>query len=165
MSVILLIGLGVAALAALVVACWPLIKDFLNGPVRDFLEKTFGQDKCKWYGNFIAWCDGKAGISSLRRLAKMCWKKFKDTVLRINSVYKKNPDGSYTKRTESRLRKDEKTAWRIVTEETIGWEYLPSAVREEMIKRRTNEGEIDDMAIVQKKVDERAKEDGIELVA
>ena len=161
MIALLFIG---AALAALAVACWPRLLEFLNGPVRDLLEKCFGAAKCEWYSNFLSWCDKKCAVP-IRRTVKMQWKKFKDTVLRIKSVYRKNPGGSYTKQNETILRTGAETARRIVTEETIGYEDLPNEVREAMIKRRTKVGELDERALVAEKVRQRAEEDGIELTA
>lgn len=160
MIISLVVILGVAALLA---ACWKLVLEFLNGPVRDLLERLFGAEKCEWYGKFLSWCDKK--VSAARRIVKMHWAKFRDTVLKINSTYTQNEDGTYTKRTETIVRKDEKSAKRVVTEETVGWEYLPDAVRAEMIKRRTNVGKIDDRELVAEKVRQRAEEERIELSA
>ncbi len=160
---LLLTGLGAAALAAMAIACWNLIREFLVHIVGKLLVRCFGEEKCGWYFNFLSWCDKK--VSAARRIVKMHWAKFRDTVLTINSTYTRNEDGTYSKRTESIVRKDEKTATRHVTEETVGWEYLPDAVREEMIKRRTNVGEIDDRALLAEKVRQRAEEDGIALTA
>ncbi len=160
MIISLVVIFGVAVLLA---ACWKFVLEFLNGPVRDLLEGLFGAKKCEWYGAFLSWCDKK--VSTARRIVKMQWRKFRDTVLKINSTYTRNEDGSYTKRTETIVRKDEKSAKRVYTEETVGWEYLPDAVREELIKRRTNAGEIDDRELVAEKVRQRAGEEGIELTA
>ena len=160
MIISLVVILGAAVLLA---ACWKFVLEFLNGPVRNLLEGLFGAEKCEWYVTFLSWCDKKA--SSARRIVKMQWRKFRDTVLKINSTYTKNEDGTYSKRTETIVRKDEKSAKRVITEETIDWAYLPNAVREEMIKRRTNVGEIDDRELVAEKVRQRAGEEGIELTA
>jgi hypothetical protein len=142
---------------------WKTILDFLNGPVRNRLEKCFGQEKCQWYVNFLEWCDNK--VTCAKRIVKMQWEKFKDTIWRIKSVYRKNPDGSYTKQNETILRTGAETARRIVTEETVGWEYLPNEVREEMLRRRTNEAELDERELVAEKVRQRAEEECIDLTA
>jgi hypothetical protein len=160
MIISMIVVLGAAVLLA---KYWKIILDFLNGPIRDLLEKTFGQDKCRWYVDFLQWCDNK--VTGAKRFVKMQWAKFKDTVLRIKSVYRKNEDGTYTKKNETILRTGEKTARRKVTEETIGWEYLPNEVRDEMLRRRTTEAELDERELVEEKVRQRAEEDGIELSA
>ncbi len=160
-ATLLLVGLGAAALAAMAIACWNAIREFLLGPVRDLLVKCFGAEKCEWYSNFLNWCDKK--VTTVRQLFKMQWAKFRETVLQPKSTYTKNADGTYTKRTESIVRTGPKQGRRVVTEETVGWEYLPDAVRDEMLKRRTNVGEIDDRELVAEKVRQRAEEDGIAL--
>ena len=95
----------------------------------------------------------------------MQWKKFRDTILRVNSIYEKNDDGTYTKKTETIVRASPTTAKRQIVEETIGWEYLPAAVRDEMLARRTKQAELDERELVAEKVRQRAEEDGIELSA
>ena len=159
MIISLIVILGAAAL---LVSCWKFILAFLNGPVRDLLEKCFGAEKCEWYSRFLIWCDKKS--TAVKRIVKMQWAKFKDTVLHVKSKYVKTGNG-YLKTTETLVRTGEKSARRIVSEEPIGWEDLPNGVREEMIKRRTNEGEIDDRELIAEKVRQRAAEDGIELIA
>lgn len=160
---LLLAGLGAAAMAAMAIACWNIIREFLNGPVRNLLEKLLGVKKCEWYANFLCWCDKKA--TPVRGVVKRQWRKFRDTVLYLKSKYTKNPDGTYTKEQETFVRIGPDKAHHIVTEETVDWEYLPDAVREEMLKRHTNTGEIEDRELVAEKVRQRAEEDGIELTA
>jgi hypothetical protein len=161
-ATLLLAGLGAAALAAMAIACWNAIREFLLGRVRDLLVKYFGAEKCEWYSNFLNWCDKKIAVP-VRQLVKMHWKKFRDTVLKIKSTYTKNADGTYTKVQETLVRTGPKQGRRVFTEETVGWEYLPDAVRDEMLKRRTNVGKIDDRELVAEKVRQRAEEDGIAL--
>ena len=149
----------------LVTKFWKYILAFLNGPVRDLLERLFGAKRCEWYVKFLQWADRQVAATS--RFIKMYWRKFKDTVIRIKSKYTKNPDGTYTKRTESLIREkpEEMTARRVVTEETVNWEYLPDEVRAEMMRQRTNEAMMDDRVVVDAKIRERAEEEGISLSA
>lgn len=155
--------IAVLGVAALLITFWNDIREFLNTVVRDFLEKIFGAGKCSWFVNFVQWCDHK--ITPIRRVVKMQWKKFRDTILRVNSIYEKNDDGTYTKKTETIVRASPTTAKRQIVEETIGWEYLPAAVRDEMLARRTKQAELDERELVAEKVRQRAEEDGIELSA
>lgn len=155
--------LAIIAVSALVPFCWKHILAFLNGPVRNLLERVFGADRCSWYVKFLQWADKKMTVT--HRILKMQWKKFRDTVLRVNSKYTKNENGTYTKTSESLVRTSPETGKRIVVEETIGWEYLPDSVREEMIRLRSKEAELDDKAVAEEKFRQRAEEDGIELSA
>ena len=153
----------IAVTAVLLVSLWPSILEFFNGPVRDLLERLFGADKCGWYTKFLNWLDGK--MCDIRKPVKKFWNKFKDTVISVKSRYVKNADGTYSKSTETIVRKNQTTAKRVVIEETVGWEYLPDSVREEMLTRRVKEAELDDRALVEEKYRKRAEEDGISLSA
>ena len=75
----------------------------------------------------------------------------------------KNDDGTYTKTSESIVRSSPTSGRRIVVEETVGWEYLPDSVRAEMVRQRTKEAELDDKAVAEGKIRQRAVEEGIEL--
>ena len=153
--------LAVVAVAALVPKIWKFILDFLNGPVRNLLEKIFGAEQCKWYVDFLTWADGK--MAATHRIIKMQWKKFEETILKVKSRYVKNDDGTYTKTSESIVRSSPTSGRRIVVEETVGWEYLPDSVRAEMVRQRTKEAELDDKAVAEGKIRQRAVEEGIEL--
>ena len=150
LTILLIVGA-----AALLSGLWKFILAFLNGPVRDLLERIFGADKCKWYSNFLVWCDKK--MTAPHRIIKMQWKKFKDTVVKVES--------KYTKNTESIVRTAPASGKRVVVEETVGWEYLPDSVRDEMIRQRANEAALDDRELVAEKVRQRAAEEGIVLEA
>lgn len=155
--------LAVVAVAALVSGFWQFILKFLNGPVRDLLVKMFGEERCQWYTNFLVWADKK--MTAPHRVIKMQWKKFKDTVLKVNSKYVDNGNGTYTKTSESIVRASPTSGKRVVVEETVGWEYLPDSVRAEMLRQRTKEAELNDKAVAEEKIRQRAVEDGIELTA
>jgi len=155
--------LTIVAVAALVSGFWKFILNFLNGAVRNLLEKIFGAARCKWYVNFLVWADKK--MTAPHRVIKMQWKKFRDTILKVNSKYVDNGNGTYTKRSESIVRASPTSGKRVVVEETVGWEYLPDKVRSEMLRQRTKEAELDDKAVAEEKIRQRAAEDGIELVA
>lgn len=163
MITLIIAGTAVAVTAAILISFWPKILEFFDGPVRNWVEGLLGADKCGWYTKFLSWLDNKMCV--VRRNVKMFWKKFKDTVISIKSRYVKKSDGTYSKSTETIIRKNQTTAKRVVVEETVEWEYLPNSVREEMIRRRANEAELDDRALVEEKYRERAKEDGISLSA
>ena len=158
LTILLIVGA-----AALLSGLWKFILAFLNGPVRDLLERIFGADKCKWYSNFLVWCDKQ--MTAPHRIIKMQWKKFKDTVVKVESKYTKNADGTYTKNTESIVRTGPASGKRVVVEETVGWKYLPDSVRDEMIRQRANEAALDDRELVAEKVRQRAAEEGIALEA
>lgn len=153
----------VLGVTVLLVSFWKRILDFLNGPVRDLLERVFGAKRCGWYVKFLQWCDDK--ITPVARTVKMYWKKFKDTVINLKSIWRKNPDGTYEKETTTTTRTpDPKMAKKItVVESNIPWQDVPTPVRNEMIARRTKEAELDERALVVEKVRERAEEEGIAL--
>ena len=155
--------LAVVAIAALVVTFWRYILEFLNTTVRDFLNKYIGEDKCRWYVDFLLWADEK--ITASNRVIKDWWHKFKDTVIKVQSRYHKNEDGTYTKQTESIVRVSPTSGKRVVVEETVGWEYLPRTVREEMVRLRTRDAELDDRAVTEEKLRQRATQEGIVLSA
>ena len=155
--------LAFVAIATLVSSLWRFILAFLNGPVRNLLEKTFGAAKCTWYVNFLQWADKK--MTAPHRVLKMQWRKFRDTILKSKSTYTDNGNGTYTKSSESIVRTSPTSGKRVVVEETVGWEYLPDSVRGEMIRQKTKEAELDDKAVAEEKIRERAMEDGIELTA
>ena len=153
--------LAVVAIVTLVSYFWGAVLDFLNGPVRDLLERMFGAEHCRWYVEFLLWADGR--MTGAHRGIKMLWKKFKDTIIKVKSTYSKNSDGTYKKTSESLVRASPTSAKRIVVEENVGWEYLPDSVREEMVRLRTKDAELDDKAVVEEKIRQRAVEDGIDL--
>lgn len=155
--------LAVLTAAALVPKFWRYILSFLNGPVRDLLERLFGADRCSWYVKFLQWADKKA--TAAHRVIKMAWRKFRDTVLHMKSIYHKNEDGTYTKTSETFVRESPTSARHVVVEEQIDWAYLPNSVRDEMIRLRTKDAELDDRAVVDEKIRQRAEEDGIQLSA
>lgn len=155
--------LSIVAAAALVSGLWRFILAFLNGPVRNLLEKTFGADKCTWYVNFLQWADKK--MTAPHRVLKMQWRKFRDTILRSKSTYVDNGNGTYTKTSETIVRTSPTSGKRVVVEENVGWEYLPDSVRAEMIRQRTKEAELDDKAVAEEKIRQRAAEESIELSA
>lgn len=155
--------LAIVAVASLVSGFWQFILQFLNGPVRDLLVKLFGEERCRWYSNFLVWADKK--MTAPHRVIKMQWKKFKDTILKVNSKYVDNGNGTYTKTSESIVRVSPTTGKRVVVEESVGWEYLPDSVRAEMLRLRTTEAELDDKAVAEEKFRQRAVEDGIALTA
>ena len=153
--------LSVVAVAVILSSFWKFILNFLNDSVRNLLEKIFGAEHCKWYVDFLTWADGK--MAAANRVVKMQWKKFKEHILKVKSNYVKNDDGTYTKTSESIVRSSPTSGRRIVVEETVGWAYLPNSVRAEMLRLRTKEAELDDKAVVEEKIRQRAVEDGIEL--
>ena len=63
--------LAVLTAAALVPKFWRYILSFLNGPVRNLLERLFGADHCSWYVKFLQWADKKA--TATHRIIKMAW--------------------------------------------------------------------------------------------
>lgn len=143
--------------AMLLVSFWNRIRDFLNGPCRDFLGRIFGAKTMGWYVKFVDFLDSKITVS--RRGAKEAWKKFRETVLRVKSKYIKNADGSYTKATETIVRMDAKTAKRQIIEEEVPYEDLPDEVRSEMIRQRTDVAELNDRDdVIQAKFNERLAE-------
>lgn len=155
--------LAIATAAALVSSLWRFILAFLNGPVRTLLEKTFGAEKCKWYSSFLQWADKQ--ITAQHRVVKMQWRKFRDTVLKSKSTYTDNGNGTYTKNSESIVRTSPTSGKRVVVEETVDWAYLPDSVRAEMIRLRTKEAELDDRAVAEEKIRQRAAEEAIELAS
>ena len=158
--------LSIAGIVTVLVAkLWKYILAFLNGPVRDLLERIFGAGRCAWYVKFLQWADRQ--LTAVDRFIKMYWRKVRDTILKVRSKYIKNDNGTYTKRTESVVRESPETTTcrRVVTEETVDWAYLPNEVRAEMMRQRTNEGVLDDRAIAAEKIRLRAEEEGITLSA
>ena len=155
--------LTIVTIAVLVSSLWRFILDFLNGPVRDLLERLFGADNCSWYVSFLQWADKQMTVP--HRIVKMQFRKFRDTILKVWSRYVKNDDGTYTKQTETIVRASPTSSKRIVVEETVGWEYLPDSVRGEMLRLRTKEAELDDKAVAEEKFRQRAEEEGIVLSA
>lgn len=155
--------LTIVGIAALVMSLWRFILDFLNGPVRDLLERILGSDHCEWYVSFLKWADRQMAVPN--RVVKMQWQKFKDTIVKVKSKYMNNGDGTYTKQTESIIRESPTKGRRVIVEESVDWSYLPNSVRAEMIRQRTNEAELDDKAVAEEKIRQRGLEEGIELVA
>lgn len=151
------------AIGTLVTLFWKYILDILNGPVRDLLEQTFGANSCGWYVSFLMWADQK--VTATRQVIKMQWQKFKDTIVKIKSVYRNNGNGKYTKTTETITRTGPTQGRRIVMEETVDWSCLPNSVRAEMIRQKSDAAELDVKAVAEEKIRQRGLEEGIELVA
>jgi hypothetical protein len=155
--------LTVVAVATLVASLWKYILAFLNGLVRDLLERIFGVEHCGWYVNFLQWADRQMAVP--HRIVKMQWRKFRDTVLKVQSKFVDNEDGTYTKRTDSLVRTSPTSGRRVVYEETIDWSCLPDSVRGEMLRLRTKEAELDDRIVTEERIRQRAEEEGLVLSA
>lgn len=161
MLVISITALGVALFATILLAFWPMVLKFFNGPIRNLLERILGQDKVSWYVKFLMWLDNKS-CSAIRNIESL-WQKFKNTVLRVKAIYTKNADGSYTKNTETILRNSPTTVTRTVHEEILSWEYLPDEVRNEMSRQRVDTAECDEREFVNQKARQRASEECIDM--
>ncbi len=152
--------LTVIGVAAALVAFWPHILKFLNGPLRDFAAKICGkavEDGNWWYVNFICWLDGK--LSFVRRAAKALCEKFKQLVLRSKTIYQKDESGHYVKTTVSVLKKDETTATRqTVKEEDVPYDELPAEVRKAMIAQNQDRAELDNLNVIEGRANQRLAE-------
>lgn len=146
--------LGVLTTTAIFAAFWNWIRDFLNGWLRDRLESLFGASKCEWYVSFVCWLDDR--VCATKVIARRWWNWFKSKVLRIKTNYRKTANG-YVKTTETITVKpeDENKAIRVVTEEEVPWENLPSSVRKEMIHQETDEAELDVTDVINQKAKEK----------
>lgn len=148
----LILVAGTLLAAFLVGKYWDYIKDFLNGPVRDFLEKVWGPENCDWYVKFVLWLDDIA-VAGIQLANKWC-ERFKNNVLMLKSTYKEAENGKYIKTHESIVAIDSRNAKRVITEEPVEYTDLPDDTRHEMIRQRSNEAEIDEREVVMKRYEE-----------
>lgn len=152
----LILVAGTLLAAFLVGKFWGYILNFLNGPVRDFLEKLLGPEKCDWYVKFLLWVDDK--ISAVIQLADEWCERFKNNVLMLKSTYKEvegSKGRTFIKTHESIVALDSLNAKRVVTEEIVGREELPDDTRHEMIRQRSNEAAIDERDVVMKRYENK----------
>jgi len=139
--------------AFLVGKYWSRIVDFLNGPVRDLIEKCFGVEQSTWYVDFVIWLDGKACpvISKVEDV----WRRFNEKVLKVRARYARRIDGGFAKTTETIVAVDAQRARRIVTEQYVDYEDLPDPVRHEMIRKATQNADLDIKEVVRQKMNDR----------
>lgn len=139
--------------AFLVGKYWSWIVDFLNGPVRDLVEKCLGVEKSVWYVDFVIWLDGKA-CPVISRIEDV-WRRFNQRVLKVRARYARCADGGFAKTTETVVAVDDKRARRVVTEEYVAYEDLPDPVRHEMIRKATQNADLDVKEVVRQKMNDR----------
>ena len=136
---------------------WTYIKDyFLNGALRDLMERIFGAENIDWYIGFVNWMDdaATAGI----RVAEAWYERFRYNVLKVDSTYSPSSTrGYYVNRRESVVAVDSENARHVITEETIPYRDLPAQVRHEMIRQRTESARLDEREVVCRRFEEEKK--------
>jgi hypothetical protein len=139
---------------------WNHIRDYLNGHFRDFIQEHFGFKWGEHLGNFLAWLDDR--MVSARNGAKKFIGFLKSRVFKINTTYKKiNPNTAVSKH-ESYVIMDDGRILCQTEEQEISYDELPHEIRHEMIRQKTTEAQIDEKALIEKKIQECAKEDNFE---
>ena len=131
---------------------WRHVFEFLNGTIRDLLEKLIGERRCQWYVRLLEWLDDK--VCATTRTVKNWWRRFKQNVLRIRSTYVIKGDTG-KKNTEVIIATSDTKARRIVTEETISRHDIPSAARHEMIRQRKHSAVVDEKEVAHQKLNQK----------
>lgn len=148
----LILVVGTLLAAFLVGKFWTYILNFLNGPLRKFLEKVWGPENCDWYVKFVLWLDDIA-IAGIQLASKWC-ERFKNNVLMLKSTYKEAENGKYIKTQESIVAIDSRNAKRVIKEEPVEYTDLPDVIRHEMIRQRSKEAEINEREVVMKRYED-----------
>lgn len=145
--------------AFLVGKFWGRILDFLNGPLRDFVERVFGRESCGWYWKFVAWLDDVSTASI--RLAKEWFERFKNNVLSVKSSYVPATPGKrrsdYVNRRDVYVAYDDMNTRHVVVEETVPYCMLPDTVRHEMIRQRIESATLDERDVICRRFEENKK--------
>lgn len=136
---------------------WTYIKDyFLNGALRDLMERIFGADNIDWYVRFVNWVDDL--VTAAIRVVDEWYKRFKCNVLKVNSTYTPSgTNGNYINRRESIVAIDSENARRVITEEIIPWHMIPKPARNEMIRQRAESASLDEREVVCRRFEEKKK--------
>lgn len=149
----IILGLGIS-----LTVFWGKLRDWLNGRFRTWIEKKFGEAVGTEFGKFLGWLDKKMDIprKALREMLR-----FIKRILRIKTTYTKNQDGTFNSTRESVFVDQHDTTIKVtetvVNEEDID---IDASIRQEMIRQRTNVAEMDEKEIWERKIKERAEEDG-----
>ncbi|MDR3108432.1 MAG: hypothetical protein LBU65_01920 [Planctomycetaceae bacterium] len=156
----LIIGLSVAAFAYF----WNYIREVLNNPVREMLQKHYGTGVEQWFVGFIMALDEV--MVNVRRGTKViagwtkeqlrgAWLWFGETFLDIDTTYIKIDDTHLLSETKSIMRLNEKDAV-VRTEETIiRVDDLPNDIKNEMQRQNTNRYSVDEKKVVERQYKEK----------
>lgn len=134
---------------------WERVVRFLNGSLRDVLERLLGKDRCGWYVDFVIWLDNVA--TATINVVRGWYERFKSNVLMINSKYRpalSEGGGMYVNSRETIVAIDSERARRVVIEETVPYHALPAPVRHEMLLKRVDSAELDERELVGRRVEE-----------
>ena len=145
-------------IAATIVACWNWFRDtILQRIVRPVLEKTFGEEKCRWFVDLIVWLDNK--ITLTRRVLKIAWDQFKTRILNCTSRYTKIGTGEVCKKTTEVVMLDANGSTLVRREkEEVSYYDLPNEVRSEMVRLNAKSATFDNKAAIEERFKKRCQE-------
>jgi len=152
-------ALGVLGAAALLWA-WGHIAQFVQEHVIPAVRKMFGEETADRCVDLFMFLDKRA--CAARQLLSRGWRYFKHTVLSHKSKYTKIDAQTVRVTTEVKIRTDDNQAVKKTEVRDLGWEEVPSAIREQMIRENTKQAELDALAATEARMKERCREEGIQ---
>lgn len=160
LTLVVIVVLGSAAAAA---AFWPWIVEFFTEELVPWLKESVSPQFGTMVEDLLVWAD--KGMVPVRSSVKKCYQAFRENVLGANVTFEKETATTGTKTTEAFIRNsDGKVMKRVFTEE-VEYDDLPEAIREEMHRQHKKKANLDIKAVIDKKVRDRAVEEGMVLEA
>ena len=144
---ILIIG----TIMATIIAAWAQIVDIFSRIIIPWVRENISQSAATIIADIIAFADGK--VVPLRKTLKAAWKKFRETILGVQTTYTRIGPNSISARTSMVTRNIDGKIAISEAEELKDWTELPESVRSEMIRQNKNVARFDVHEAVCKKVE------------
>lgn len=151
--------LVIATVMATILAVWAQIVDLFSRIIIPWVRENISQSCASAIADIIAFADGK--VVPIRRALKAAWKKFKETVLGIQTTYTRIGPDSLTARTAMATRNINGKIAISEMEEIVDWSSLPESVRSEMIRQNKETAKFDVKEAVCKKVEKVATKENL----
>jgi hypothetical protein len=143
-------------------AVWPYITDIFARKIIPFVRRKLGDYLADLLSSMIVWIDEP--MAYLREKLVAAWRFFKQSVIKIVRKFRKKSATKVLETTEVWLRSQRPGAGIPMCEEReLDWAELPPEIRAEMIRRGSETATIDIGKTVEDRVEERAREQKIEL--
>jgi len=141
-----------ALVAAAFVYFWSKILAFLNGTVRDIIEKAFGEKWSAKFAKFLVWLDKRVVL--VKQTVQSWYDWFRQKFLRLETKYT-NIGETATKTTTILVELPTGEGQQTTIEEKVDWEDLPDPVREDCILRKATSAEINEKDVIERQYQEQ----------
>jgi hypothetical protein len=149
----------IAALAvATFISFWNKLRDWLNTRFRPWLAEKFSEAAADRFADFLAWLDDRVVLT--RNAFRGTWRFLRERVLHLKREFTVEAGGD-VRSVRTAIIKDDQGRFIRKTEETVlPWEDLSGEIRREMIRQEKNTAALDERAVLEKKIRERAETAG-----